>query len=231
MYNEFISELHNHAKAIRILAKGYLPISLLTPLKLKEILTSVKETLIKTNTDYDIVIKQLHLYYDMKLVTFGIDRKRNLIIQFPIFIHPYTQQLLILYQLDTVPILDQNTKAHTYTELQITKPHIALNTETYINIRQQELATGKKIGYEFYCKGLFVVRYKSRYSCDGAINFDLVTAIMKQNCEFRFYYKKTDVVPTVLNGRNEIILGNWPNDEHIICIINNDIAIKILSHP
>ena len=31
------------AKAIRILAKGYLPISLITPLKLKEIVTSVKE--------------------------------------------------------------------------------------------------------------------------------------------------------------------------------------------
>ena len=27
MYNEFISQLHNYAKAIRILAKGYLPIS------------------------------------------------------------------------------------------------------------------------------------------------------------------------------------------------------------
>ena len=57
MYNEFISQLHNYAKAIRIMAKGYLPISLITPLKLKEILASVKEKLIKTNPDYDKVIK------------------------------------------------------------------------------------------------------------------------------------------------------------------------------
>ena len=42
---------------IRILAKGYLLISSVTPLKLKEILTSIKETLIKTNTDYNIFIK------------------------------------------------------------------------------------------------------------------------------------------------------------------------------
>ena len=40
----------------------------------------------------------------MKLVTFGIDRKRNLFIQFPIFIQPCTQQPLILYQLNTVPV-------------------------------------------------------------------------------------------------------------------------------
>ena len=75
IYNEFISQLQIYAKAVRILAKGYLPILLVTPLKLQEILDSVKETLIKTNPDYNIVIKRLHLYYDMKLVTFGIYKK------------------------------------------------------------------------------------------------------------------------------------------------------------
>ena len=54
------------------------------PLKLQEILDLVKEALIKTNPEYGIVIKRLHLYYNMKLVTFGIDGKRNFIIQFPI---------------------------------------------------------------------------------------------------------------------------------------------------
>ena len=84
-------------KAVRIWAKGYLPILLITSLNLKEILTLVNETLTKTNPDYDIVLKRLHLYYDMKLVTFLIDRDRNLIIQFPVFMQPYTQQPLILY--------------------------------------------------------------------------------------------------------------------------------------
>ena len=46
----------------------------------------------------------------MKLVTFGIDKDRNLIVQFLVFIQPYTQQPLILYQIETVPapIIDQN---------------------------------------------------------------------------------------------------------------------------
>ena len=61
MYNKFILQLHMYVKAVRILAKGYLPILLITPLKLKEILKSVKDTLTKTNPDYDIVIKRLHL--------------------------------------------------------------------------------------------------------------------------------------------------------------------------
>ena len=55
--------------------------------------------------------------------------------------------------------------------------------------------------------------------------------IIKSNCNFLFYYNKTDITPTVLDGRNEIILANWATDKHIICSINNDIPIELPSHP
>ena len=103
--------------------------------------------------------------------------------------------------------------------------------ETYKNVKQQELATCKTIGYEFFCEELFVVRHKSIHRCESAIYFDFDKEIIKQNCDFKFYYNKTDITLTVLDGGNEIILANWPNDKHIICTINNDIQIEILSHP
>ena len=57
----------------------------------------------------------------MQLVMFGIDKYKNLIIQFPVFIQPYTQQPLILYQIETVqlPIIDQNTQAQSYVDFGI----------------------------------------------------------------------------------------------------------------
>ena len=124
----------------------------------------------------------------MQFVTFGVDRDMNLIIQFLVFIQPYTQKPLILYQLETVPvpILDRNTKAKSYTYLRIKKPYIALNSETYISLRQQELRSCKRIGYEFYCKELFVVKHKSSYSSESAIYFNLTTDIIKNNCDFDF---------------------------------------------
>ena len=169
----------------------------------------------------------------MQLVTSGIDKDKNLIIQFSILVQPYTQQPLILYQLETVPvpIIDQNTQAKSYTHLQVHKPYIALNSETYIFIRQQELRTCKRIGYEFYCKELFLVKQKSKYNCEGVIYFNLDAETIKENCIFKFYYKNTDITPTVLDRGNEMILANWPYDKHIICNINNDIPVKIPSHP
>ena len=62
-------------------------------------------------------------------------------------------------------------------------------------------------------------------------NFDLGTEIIKESCHFRFYYNKIDITPTVLDGGNGIILTNWPNDKHIICNINNEIPVRIRSHP
>ena len=90
----------------------------------------------------------------MKLVTFGIDNQRNLIVQFPVFVQPYTQKRLIMYQIETVPvpILDENEQMYSYTELKIEKPYIALNEETYIMLCTQELKMCKRIGYEYYCK-------------------------------------------------------------------------------
>ena len=100
LYRELITQLCTYISAIRILAKGYLPNTLITPKKLQEILSEVKRSLHITNPDYTLVLDRLHLYYDMQLVTFGIDSDMNLVIQFPVFIQPYTQKPLILYQLE-----------------------------------------------------------------------------------------------------------------------------------
>ena len=97
LYRELITHLCTYVSAIRVLGKGYLPNTLIKPAKLQEILTDIKRTLQITNPDYNLVLHRLHLYDDMPLVTFGIDNDMNLIIQFPVFVQPYTQKPLILY--------------------------------------------------------------------------------------------------------------------------------------
>ena len=111
LYKELVTQLKSYISAIRVLAKGYLPTTLITPSKLQE-------------------------------------------------------------------ILDTNKDAQSYTHLHVNKPYIALNSETYISLMQQELRSCKKIGDEFYCEELFVVKHKSIYSCESAIYFNLSTHII-----------------------------------------------------
>ena len=183
------------------------------PSKLANILYEVKQVSSKTNKNYGLVIKGMYKYYDMKPVMFGIDHDRNLIIQFPVFVQPYTQKPLTLYHIEAipVPILDMNKRADSYTWIRIDKLYIALNLDTCISIHPEELRTCKKIGYEYYCEELFVVKSKSKYSCASELYFELDKQMIKENCIFDYYYNKTDVKPSILDGGHEIVLANWPS--------------------
>ena len=138
-----------------------------------------------------------------------------------------------MYQIETVlvPILDENEQAHSYTELKIEKPYIALNEETYITLHFQELKMCKRIRYEYYCKELFVIKSKMRYSCASTIYFNLESDVIRAYCEFQYYCNKTDIKPTVLDGGFQIILANWPNYRKIMCSHNNNIPVNIPGHP
>ena len=57
MYENFISQLTMYANVIRVLSKGYLPISLLPPPNLQEILNEVKR-LLKLQTQTTIQISR-----------------------------------------------------------------------------------------------------------------------------------------------------------------------------
>ena len=118
-----------------------------------------------------------------------------------------------------------------YTELKIEKSYIVLNEEMYITLCTQELKMCKKIRYEYYGEELFVIKSKSRYSCASAIYFNLESDVIKANCEFQYYYNKTDIKLTVLDGGFQIILINWPNYRKIMCSHNINIPINIPGHP
>ena len=96
-------------------------------------------------------------------------------------------------------------------------------------MRSQVLNTCKKIGYEYFCEELFVVKSKHKFSCASAVYFNLNMEI-KQNCNFGYHFNKTDITPLVLDGGQQIILANWPSYRRYICTYNNYIPISIPSH-
>ena len=100
---------------------------------------------------------------------------------------PTIQTKLTLYQVETVPvpIVDNNNKVQSYTQLKIEKPYIALNDETCIMIHPQELNNCKRISYKYFCEELFIVKSKHLYSYASAVYFNINQDI-KENCDF--YY-------------------------------------------
>ena len=92
------------------------------------------------------------------------------------------------------------------------------------------MRTCKKIGYEYYCEELFVVKSKSKYSCVCALYFQLDKQTIEDNSIFDYYYNKTDVKPSILDGGHVSVLANWPSFKRIVCSTHNNIHIEIPSH-
>ena len=147
LYEALETELRLLLRSIAILSKGYLPPQLFPPRTLVDISQKAIAMIKNQNPDYVLALPHITDYYDMRLVTFGIDDQGKLVVCFPIFIKEYKKEPMTLYQIETVkvPITDKNKEADSYTETAITKPYIASNKEYYIQLVLPELVMCKKI--------------------------------------------------------------------------------------
>ena len=231
-YKDLYERLEEVLNAIGKLSKGRLPTELFPPTTLLNITSQVEAAVKSKYPDYVLAIQPLSSYYDMKLVTFGTDKDNNLIVTFPVFIKTYHRAPLSLYEIETipVPIEDLNTKANSYTQIIPSKPYIAINDEYYIQLKVEELRMCKHINFKYYCEELFLLKHKSKHSCESALFFKLAPHIIKRNCDIKYLFNAT-VPPSILDGGSQIVLANMMNPKRLICTDNNNLATPILTHP
>ena len=86
--------------SIGILSTGHLPPILFPPTALKNITTHAINSVHKLHPDYVLAIDHVTAYYDMKLVTFGVDHENNMIIAFPIFVKDHNSKPKTLYEIE-----------------------------------------------------------------------------------------------------------------------------------
>ena len=232
LYEWLLGNLKDLLNAKGILSTGHLPPYLFPPTVLENITTNALVMVVKTHPNFVLAIKHLTEYYDMKLATFGIDTDGNMIVAFPVFIQDHTSQPQTLYEIETVkvPIHDLNADANSYSEVRYSKPYIAINKDYYIQLRIQELRRCKQIRHTYYCEELFLVKHKSKHSCESAIFYKLSKEVVYSVCTFDYYYNTT-VTPSVLDGGTHILLANMLSPKRLVCSQDLHMAHPVPSYP
>ena len=225
LYEALVTELRLLLRSIAILSKGYLPPQMFPPTTLVRTSEKAIAMMKEKNPDYVLALSHINDYYDMRMVTFGVDDQDKLVICFPIFIKDFKKEPMTLHQIETVkvPITDDNEKANSYTEVITTKPYLASNREYYIQLVLPELVMCKKIGGTFYCEELFLVKHKTQLSCESAIFYNLSREVILENCHFNYHYN-ISVIPSVLDGGSHILLANMMNQKRLICAYDQGLA-------
>ena len=173
----------------------------------------------KGHPNYALAAEHISHYRDMKLVTFAVDQQtHSLIVTFPVFIQDYRRPPLSLFEIETVPvpIPDENTKADSYSQVQVPKPYIAVGAEYYIELRMTEMIMCRSIRFTYICEELFVVKHKSTYGCSSAIFYDMGGRRVTDSCEFKYMYD-AKVAPTILDGGTELLLANFHGPRSLKC--------------
>ena len=232
LHENLVTELRLLLRSIAILSKGYLPPQLFPPTALSALSQQAITMIKQQHPDYVLALPHITDYYDMRLVTFALDEAGRLVIAFPIFVEDYKKKAMTLYQIETVkvPIVNQNEKAHSYSEMPISKPYIASNKAYYIQLVLPELVMCKNIRHTYYCEELFLDKHKTKHSCESAIFYNLPREIILQNCDFKYYYNIT-VQPSVLDGGTHLVLANMLNEKRLICSYHQGLAKPLPTSP
>ena len=218
LLRDLITSLDKLVVAIKTLSEGKIPVELISPQLLHQFTLDVMKELAKNHPHYTLAFPHISYYYDMELVTFGVDSHKSLVITFPMFIKPIQSEPLVLYEIETVdvPVDDLNTEINSFTRVQIRKPYLAANSHNYIQLQIQELHMCKVIQKDYFCEELFMSKHANLLTCESALFYKSSSGHISEVCEFEFFLNKT-VIPSVLDGGDEIGLANLDPDKYVTC--------------
>ena len=88
----------------------------------------------------------------------------------------------------------------------------------------------KQIRHTYYCEELFLVKHKSKHSCESAIFYKLPQDVVYSVCTFDYYYNTT-VTPSVPDGGTHILLANMLSPKRLVCSQDLHMAHPVPSYP
>ena len=225
LYEWLLHHLQDLLDSIGILSTGHLPPELFPPTVLQNATANAIEMVCKTHPDYVLAIRHITEYYDMKLAMFGLDSDGSMVVAFPVFVKGHASEPKTLYEIETVkvPIPNKNKEADSYSEVKYSKPYLAINDDYYIQLRIQELQMCKQIRHTYYCEELFLIKHKTKHSCESAIFYNLTADVVYSVCQFDYYYNTT-VPPSILDGGSNILLANMLSPKRLICMEDSPMA-------
>ena len=88
----------------------------------------------------------------------------------------------------------------------------------------------KQIRHTYYCEELFLIKHKTKHSCESAIFYNLTADVVYSVCQFDYFYNTT-VPPSILDGGSNILLANMLSPKRLICMKDSPMARPLPSHP
>ena len=233
LYESILSELDHFLDALDNLSNNQLSHSVVSAEVMQILITHVQQVLERDYPDYELVVSQVHDYYNLPISTFAC-KDNTLVIHISFYIKPRNQEPLFLYDITTIPVpyhmneelIDESESKYTYTKVKPTIRILAMGSNTQINLDYDQLVHFVKYNILFFCEQMFLEKQGNEHTCESAIYTNQNEKLIQQKCTIE-YYPKLDLDPDILDAGNYILLGNYPLPWTYFCEQKDEIQTPI----
>ena len=147
LYETILSELDHFLDALDNLSNNQLSHSVIPQKEMNDLITHVKDVLEAIYPSYELIVSEVHDYYNLPFSTFAC-KDNTLIIHISFYIKPINQESLYMYNITTIPVpyhmneelIDATESKYTYIKIKPTTEILAMGRSSQINLNYNELA-------------------------------------------------------------------------------------------
>ena len=138
------------------------------------LITHVQQVLKRDYPDYELVVSQVHDYYNLPISTVAC-KDKILVIHISFYIKPRNQKPLYLYEIRTIPVpyhmneelIDDSESKYAYTKVKPTTRILAMGSNTQINLDYDQLVDCVKYNILFFCEQMFLGKQGNEHTCES----------------------------------------------------------------
>ena len=216
LYETILSELDHFLDALDNFSNNQLSHSVIHPKEMNDLITHVKGVLETTYPSYELIVSEVHDYYNLPFSTFAC-KDNTLIIHISFYIKPINQESLYMYDITTIPVpyhmndelIDETESKYTYTKIKPTTEILAMVRSSQINLNYNDLVRCIQYNIMFFCEQMFLTKTGNECTCESAIYTYQNSNLIQQKCNIE-YYPDLNTEPQVLNAGKYLLLGNFP---------------------
>ena len=192
LYESILSELDHFLDALDNLSNNQLSHSVVSADVMRILINHVQQVLERDYSDYELVVSEVHDYYNLPISTFAC-KDKTLVIHISFYIKPKDQKPFYMYDIKTIPVpyhmndklTDESESKYTYTKIKPSTRILTMGTNTQINLDYNQLVHCVKYNILFFCEQIFLAKQGNEHPCESAIYTNQNDQLIQQKCTIK----------------------------------------------
>ena len=146
LYESILSKLDHFLDALDNLSNNQISHSVIPPNVMKILLLHVKDVLSTRYPNYELVVSEVHDYYNLPFTTFAC-KDNTLVVHISFYNRPINQEPSLMYDVKTIPVsyqmneelIDESESKYTYTKIKPSTGILTMESNSQINLDYSQL--------------------------------------------------------------------------------------------